>query len=125
MFGEKCLDFWATWCGPCIAEMPRLKKLYAEFKDKGVELISVSLDKPKEDGGLDALKAHVAKNEMTWPQYYQGNSWNSEFSRSWGIHSIPKVFLIDQDGRLASTNARGKLKAMIPELLEKSRLQAN
>jgi thiol-disulfide isomerase/thioredoxin len=115
------VDFWATWCGPCIAEMPRMKKLYAEYKDKGVEFISISLDKPKEDGGLNALKEYVARNEMTWPQYYQGNYWDSEFSRSWGVNSIPRVFLIDQDGRLASTNARGKLEAMIPELLAKSK----
>lgn len=115
------VDFWATWCGPCIAEMPKMKKLYAEYKDKGVEFISISLDKPKEDGGLDALKEYVAKNEMTWPQYYQGNFWDSEFSRSWGINSIPKVFLIDQEGRLVSTNARGKLEAMIPELLGKAK----
>ena len=50
------VDFWATWCGPCVAEMPKMKKLYAEYKDKGVEFIGVSLDQPKEKGGLDKLK---------------------------------------------------------------------
>ncbi len=49
------IDFWATWCGPCVAEMPNMKKLYAEYKDKGVEFVGVSLDKSKEQGGLDKL----------------------------------------------------------------------
>ena len=113
------LDFWATWCGPCVAEMPRMKALYAEFKNKGVEFIGVSLDAPKEEGGLDKLKAFVAKNEIAWPQYYQGDGWESEFSRKMGIGSIPQLFLVDADGRLASIDARGKLETLIPEFLRK------
>jgi len=115
------LDFWATWCGPCIAEMPNMKKLYAEYKDKGVEFIGVSLDQPKEQGGLDKLKEYVAKNDIQWPQYYQGNYWNSEFSKGWGINSIPCVFVVDADGKLYSVEARGKLETMIPELLKKAK----
>ncbi len=115
------IDFWATWCGPCIAEMPTMKKLYAEFKDKGVEFIGVSLDQPVAQGGLDKLKAYVAKNDITWPQYYQGNFWESEFSMSWGVNSIPCVFLIDADGKLATTEARGELERLIPEYLEKAK----
>ena len=115
------LDFWATWCGPCVAEMPRMKKLYAEFKDQGVEFIGVSLDTPKEEGGLDKLIAFVAKNEIAWPQYYQGNGWESEFSQRMGIGSIPQLFLVDADGKLASIEARGKLEALIPEYLAKAK----
>jgi len=74
------IDFWATWCGPCVAEMPKMKDLYAEYRDKGVEFIGVSLDQPKEQGGLDKLKKFVAENKIQWPQYYQGNFWESEFS---------------------------------------------
>jgi thiol-disulfide isomerase/thioredoxin len=118
------LDFWATWCGPCVAEMPTMKKLYAEYKDKGVEFIGVSLDQPKEQGGLDKLKDFVEKNELTWPQYYQGNYWQSEFSSGWGINSIPCVFVVDQEGKLYSTEARGKLEEMIPELLAKKKAAA-
>ncbi|MHC5539737.1 TlpA family protein disulfide reductase [Singulisphaera rosea] len=114
------VDFWATWCGPCVAEMPKMKELYAKYRDKGVEFIGVSLDQPKEDGGLDRLKEFVSKNEIPWPQYYQGNGWDSEFSKSWGIGGIPCVFLIDAEGKLASTEARGKLEEMIPEYLKKA-----
>ena len=114
------IDFWATWCGPCVAEMPTMKKLYAEYKDQGVEFIGVSLDQPKEQGGLDKLKEFVEKNDIQWPQYYQGNYWNSEFSMGWGVNAIPCVFLVDADGKLASVNARGKLEKMIPEYLQKA-----
>ena len=114
------VDFWATWCGPCVAEMPEMKKLYAEYKDKGVEFIGVSLDAPESEGGLKKLKDFVAEKEITWPQYYQGNAWQSEFSRSWGITSIPAVFIVDAEGKLHSTRARGQLKTLIPELLKKA-----
>ncbi|WP_435016725.1 redoxin family protein [Tundrisphaera sp. TA3] len=116
------IDFWATWCGPCIAEMPKMKKLYAEYKDKGVEFIGVSLDQAKEDGGLDKLKEYVEKNDIQWPQYYQGNYWESEFSMGWGINAIPCVFLVDAEGNLASVQARGKLEEMIPEYLSKAKV---
>ena len=115
------IDFWATWCGPCVGEMPNMKKLYAEYKDKGVEFIGVSLDQPKEQGGLAKLKEFVAKNEIGWPQYYQGNGWESDFSRGWGVNAIPAVFVVDPQGKLHSINARGKLDEIIPELLKKAK----
>lgn len=116
------IDFWATWCGPCIAEMPHMKKLYAAYKDKGVEFIGVSLDRPRDEenpqqDGLNLLRNWVADNDVTWPQYYQGNGWQSEFSSGWKINAIPAIFLVDQQGRLYTPNARGKLDDLIPQLL--------
>jgi thiol-disulfide isomerase/thioredoxin len=112
------IDYWATWCGPCVAEMPKMKELYAKYRDKGVEFIGVSLDQPKDQGGLESLKTFVQKNGITWPQYYQGNGWKSAFSSSWGINSIPRVFVVDQSGKLHSVDARGKLERIIPGLLK-------
>ncbi len=114
------IDFWATWCGPCIAEMPRMKQLYSQYHDKGVEFIGVSLDYSKAEGGLDKLKAFVAKNEIAWPQYYQANGWESDFSRDLGISAIPTVFLVDQNGRLFSRDAGAKLETLIPALLRQT-----
>ena len=113
------IDFWATWCGPCVREMPHMKELYERFSEQGVEFVGVSLDSPPEEGGLDKLKAYVAKNEIKWPQYYQGGGWQSEFSSAWKVSSIPAVFVVDADGNLASVNARGRLEEIVPALLAK------
>jgi thiol-disulfide isomerase/thioredoxin len=113
------VDFWATWCGPCVHEMPTMKELYSRFHGQNVEFIGVSLDEPREEGGLDKLKDFVTRNGITWPQYYQGKGWESEFSSSWAIDAIPAVFVVDQQGNLYSTNARGRLEEIIPELLKK------
>jgi thiol-disulfide isomerase/thioredoxin len=113
------VDFWATWCGPCVAEMPNMKKLYEKFHGQGVEFLGVSLDQTKEQGGLDALKKFIKEQEVPWPQYYQGKGWESDFSRSWGINSIPTMFLVDQQGNLVSIEARGKLEKLIAGLLSK------
>jgi thiol-disulfide isomerase/thioredoxin len=111
------IDFWATWCGPCIAEMPHMKEIYAKYRDKGVEFIGVSLDKPEDRGGRKVLAHYCKENGITWPQYYQGNGWDSEFSASWGINAIPGVFVIDQEGKLYSVKARARLEEIIQTLL--------
>lgn len=113
------VDFWATWCGPCVREMPKMKDLYAKYQGRGVEFIGVSLDQPESNGGLAKLKAFVETNKIGWPQYYQGKGWDSEFSTSWGINAIPCVFIVDTEGKLYSVKARGKLEEMISELLSK------
>ena len=89
------VDFWATWCPPCVRAVPGMKKLYAQYKDKGVEFIGVSLDLSEADGGLAALKDFVSKNEIAWPQYHQGNG---DLSSRWAVDAIPTLFVIDADG---------------------------
>ncbi|APW58773.1 sigma-70 family RNA polymerase sigma factor [Paludisphaera borealis] len=120
------VDFWATWCGPCVGEIPEMLRLYNEYHDRGVEFIGVSHDAPVEDGGLDALKTFVAERKIPWPQYYQGHDNHrivageptDDFSESWGISGIPTVFVVDAEGKLHSTEARGRLETLLPRLLK-------
>ena len=115
------VDFWATWCGPCIAELPNIKKVYAELRAKGFEIIGVTLenaglvanDTPEQAAAKLAkakqkLVDFTTKEQMSWPQHFDGKYWKNEFSTKFGISLIPSMFLIDQAGRVVSTNARGE-----------------
>lgn len=110
------VDFWATWCGPCVAEMPHVLELYKKYHDKGFEIVGVSLDNSQKEGGLSSLKEYVEKNKIPWPQYYQGKGWDGEFSTAWGIMSIPCTFFVDKKGNFVSVSPRD-LEAEIKRLL--------
>ena len=108
------VDFWAVWCGPCVADMPNVKKVYEKYKDKGFDVIGISLDNDEKQ-----LRDFLKKNDIPWRQVYSGKGWDSPVSRQYGIYSIPSVWLIDKDGKLISNNARGeKLENMVAEALK-------
>jgi thiol-disulfide isomerase/thioredoxin len=110
------IDFWATWCGPCIAEMPNVKKTYEELHDKGFEVIGVSLDSAKDRQKFIDL---VAKEGVVWPQRFEGKGWNDSLAIQYTISGIPAMFLLDQQGNLVSTDARGeKLGQTVKKLLK-------
>jgi thiol-disulfide isomerase/thioredoxin len=88
------LDFWATWCGPCMGEVPSLTAAYKEFHPKGVEILGISLDQPN---AADKVKQVTGENNMTWPQVYDGKFWQAEIAQLYGINSIPAAFLVDGD----------------------------
>lgn len=110
------IDFWATWCGPFVAKMPELKRIYETYSSKGLAVVGVSLDEAESGGGLTKLKEFVAKNGIPWPQYYQGSGWESAFSTAWGIMSIPNVFIVDKRGKLREVQARD-VEATVKSLL--------
>lgn len=106
------IDFWATWCGPCIREIPNLKQYYRAYKDKGFEIIGISLDKPG-----DTLKQYMEKEKLPWKIAYSGKFWNDETARQYGINAIPSYWLVDKKGILRYHNLRGEqLKKAIEEL---------
>jgi thiol-disulfide isomerase/thioredoxin len=108
------IDFWASWCGPCRAEYPFLKKAYQQFKDKGFEIIGISLDEKKSDW-LNAIKS----NEFSWTELCDLKGRNNEIAVSYGIHAIPQSFLLDQNGRIIAKNLRGDdLIQKISELIQ-------
>ena len=113
------VDFWATWCGPCVASMPEMKKMYEKYHPQGVNFIGISLDRSKESGGLDKLKQFVKRHDVPWPQYYEGKGWQNSVAQQWGVGAIPQVFVIDAKGNLYSVDGRGQLDTILPKLLAK------
>ena len=108
------VDFWATWCGPCIAELPDVKKAYAKYNNKGLEIIGISLDHSK-----NKLTKFIAKEEIPWPQQFDGQGWENKFALKYGIRGIPTMWLIDKQGKLVDKNARTMLDSKIEKLLKK------
>lgn len=108
------IDFWASWCGPCVKEMPNLVKAYAEYKSKGFEIVGISLDDDK-----DAWVKSLAKLNITWPQMSDLKGWESDLSKPYNVRSIPFTLLVDQDGNIVAENLRGaQLDQMIEKLLK-------
>jgi thiol-disulfide isomerase/thioredoxin len=97
------IDFWATWCGPCIDELPYLKTAYQRHADDGFEIVGVSLDGPDRDAFRDWLDEH----DVTWPQIHEGKQFDSRLAREFGVTSIPSSLLIDRSGEVVATNLRG------------------
>ncbi|MBI5424001.1 MAG: TlpA family protein disulfide reductase [Opitutae bacterium] len=96
------LDFWATWCQPCVVELPRLKQLRDEHGAAGLEIVGVSLDRPGTRGKLETF---IRQHGLTWPQHFLLNGeGRNELAERFAITSIPAVFLFDRTGRLAVAN---------------------
>jgi thiol-disulfide isomerase/thioredoxin len=107
------IDFWATWCGPCMAELPNVKAAYAKLNPKGFEIVGISFDQDK-----DKLEKTLKKEGMTWVQYFDGEGWQNKFGELYGIKSIPAMWLVDKKGNLRDINARDGLEAKVEKMLK-------
>jgi peroxiredoxin len=109
------VDFWATWCGPCVGELPNVKKTYAKYHKDGFEIVGISLDQDK-----DTLTSFMKKNGMTWVQFFDGKGWENKLAQNYGIQSIPATFLLDGEGKVIAKGLRGDdLEAAVAKALKK------
>ncbi|MBV6655247.1 MAG: TlpA family protein disulfide reductase, partial [Mameliella sp.] len=107
------LDFWASWCGPCRRENPNVVKVYEKYKDKGFEILGISLDRGREKW-LQAIEA----DGLTWPQVSDLKGWQNEVALLYGVRSIPHTVLIGKDGEVIANKLRGPaLEAKLAEIL--------
>jgi thiol-disulfide isomerase/thioredoxin len=111
------LDFWATWCGPCREALPHMREIARKFHGEPLVVLSISLDTDEQK-----WKEFIAKNEMTWLQYWDGG-FDAPIAKGFGVHSIPHTFTIDADGVLQDEHIgdaaiEGKLKKLVARARE-------
>lgn len=108
------LDFWATWCAPCLEELPRLRRLHDARAADGLAIVGISLDVTDRRGFVSWLR----RNGVTWPQVHDGRGYNGPLALKYGIEQLPATVLFDRDGRVAARDLRGeRLEAAVDALL--------
>lgn len=113
------VDYWATWCSPCVRELPNVKKNYEKYHAKGFDVIGISLDESRK-----TLQEFVDKEKIPWTQMFDDSKdvgWAHPMARYYGISSVPTAILVDKDGTVVSMSARGEeLSALLEKLLGKA-----
>ena len=97
------IDFWATWCGPCIADLPEILNAHQELSQKGFVVFGVSLDENQKR--MDRM---IADRKMDWLHHFDGKKWKNELAVQFDVHSIPANLLVDRKGIVRAVNLRGK-----------------
>ena len=112
------IDFWATWCGPCLQVMPEMKKIYEEYKNRDdVVFITISLDN---SDNKERLRDMIKDKDLRFPIMYSGKGWEDEAARAFGVRGIPSSFVIGRNGRFAAERLPGsKLAAAIKDAVDK------
>jgi peroxiredoxin len=109
------VDFWATWCPPCVAELPELLKAYNKYHDKGFEIVGISLDEEK-----SKLEQFVKQKKVPWPQFFDGKRWENKLAVKYGVDQTPTGYLLDREGKIiAKLSSAEDLDAEIARALKK------
>lgn len=111
------LDFWATWCGPCIKELPHLTAAYKKFHESGFEVLGISLDR---ENAAEKLASFTKQHEMPWAQVYDGKFWDAEIAKMYGVDSIPRAYLVDGDTGMILATGNDLRGAKLEETIEKA-----
>ena len=110
------IDFWATWCPPCRAELPNVIATYQKYHSKGFDIIGVSLDEDKAQ-----LLSFIKDHNMAWPQYYDGKKWDNQLAMNYGVEIAPTTYLLDGEGKIIGKDLRGDdLKKAVAAALSKN-----
>lgn len=109
------IDVWATWCGPCRAEIPSLKKVEEKYEGKNIAFVSISVDVQKD---FEKWKKFVAEKQLGGVQLFADKDWNSDFMKSYSINSIPRFILIDPTGKVVSADASRPSNPKLAEQLD-------
>jgi len=108
------IDFWASWCGPCRYNNPRLVRLYQKYHEKGFEILGVSLD-----NNTASWKQAVIQDKLEWIQVNDNQGWDASAAKSYRVNAIPVSFLLDKDGIVRAVDMEGRaLEAKIKSLLK-------
>jgi thiol-disulfide isomerase/thioredoxin len=117
------LDFWATWCGPCIKDLPDLKKIYGQFDRSKFEIIGISMDGKSTKTSLDGVKKFIAQHEMKWLTTFDDGGWNNAIAKIYRVSGIPYQIVVDQNGviqlMIGGADSSGKKLEQIREAIEK------
>lgn len=97
------LDFWATWCGPCVGEIPNVLDVYKKYHAKGFEIVGISLDNDK-----TSLTDFLKEKKVPYRQVYNGKGWNDPIAHIYGVRAIPFMLIIGKNGVISAVNPRGE-----------------
>jgi peroxiredoxin len=97
------VDFWATWCAPCVAELPNVLKAYQDYHAKGFEIVGISLDSDEQK-----TRTFINEKKMAWPQFFDGKGWDNRLATQYGVHAIPATYLLDGEGKVIGRDLRGE-----------------